>query len=76
MPVLELLILIAFCGFFFRAVGLAFRMAWGIAKIALSLVLAVAGPLFVGCLVFAGGLALLVPLVLIAIAFGIVKAFC
>ena len=76
MPVLELLILIAFCGFFFRAVGLAFRMAWGIAKIVASLLFAVAIPLLIGCLVFAGGLVLLVPLLLVAIAFGILKAFC
>ncbi|MBR2047330.1 MAG: hypothetical protein IJ960_01900 [Oscillospiraceae bacterium] len=73
---LELMILIAFCGFFFKAVGLAFRMAWGIAKIVASLLFAVAVPLFIGCLMFAGGLLLLIPLVLVAIAFGIVKAFC
>lgn len=73
---LELLITILFCGFFFKAVGLAFRMAWGLGKIIASILFAVAVPLLVVCLVFASGVVLFVPLLLVSIAFGILKACC
>lgn len=71
---MELLVLILFCWLFFKAVGLVFRMAWGTAKIVASLLFAVAVPLLIVCLLFAGGVFLLLPLVLIGIAFGVVKA--
>ena len=71
---MELLLVILFCWLFFKAVGLAFRMAWGTAKIIASLLFVIAVPLLVLCLVFAGGLVLLLPLALIGIAFGLVKA--
>ena len=71
---MELLVLIVFCWLFFKAVGLAFRAAWGAAKIAASLLFAVAVLLLVLCLVFAGGIFLLLPLALIGIAFGLLKA--
>ena len=73
---LELLIIFLFCGFFFKAAGLAFRMAWGVAKIIASILFAVAVPLLVVCLVFAGGVVLFVPLLLVSIAFGILRACC
>ncbi|MBR3949691.1 MAG: hypothetical protein IKJ84_03365 [Oscillospiraceae bacterium] len=71
---LELLLVILFCWLFFKALGLAFRVAWGGAKIVASLLFAVAVPLLVLCLVFAGGLLLLVPIALTAIAFALLKA--
>ena len=71
---LEFLVLILFCWLFFKAVGLAFHMAWGTAKIVVSLLFTVAVPLLVLCLMFAGGVILLLPLALIGIAFGVVKA--
>lgn len=71
---LEVLIIIGFCWLFFKAIGLAFKVAWGAAKIAASLLFAIAVPMLVLCLVFAGGILLLVPVALIAIAFGILKA--
>ena len=71
---MELLVLILFCWLFFKAVGLVLRMAWGTAKIVASLLFAVAVPLMIVCLLFAGGVFLLLPLVLIGIAFGVVKA--
>ena len=70
----ELLIVILFCWLFFKAMGLAFRMARGTAKIIASVLFAVAVPLLVLCLVFAGGVFLLLPLALIGIAFGVLKA--
>lgn len=71
---LELILVIAFCWLFFKAIGLAFRAAWGAAKILASLLFAVAIPLLIVCLVFAGGLVLLVPIALIALAFGLLRS--
>ena len=71
---MEFLVLIIFCWLFFKAMGLAFRVAWGTAKILASVLFAVAVPLLVLCLVFAGGVVLLLPLALIGIAFGVLKA--
>lgn len=71
---MEFLILILFCWLFFKAAGLAFRMAWGAAKIVASLLFVLAVPLLILCLVFAGGIFLLLPLALVGIAFGVLKA--
>ena len=71
---MELLTVILFCWLFFKAMGLAFRMAWGTAKILASVLFAVAVPLLVLCLIFAGGVFLLLPRALIGIAFGVLKA--
>ena len=71
---LDLLVVILFCWLFFKALGLAFKVAWGSAKIIASLLFAVAVPMLVLCLIFAGGLLLLVPLALHGIAFGLLKA--
>lgn len=71
---LEILLVILFCWLFFKAVGLAFRLAWGTTKIIASILFAVAVPLLAVCLLFAGGLVLLVPIALIGIAFVLLKA--
>ena len=71
---LDLVIVILFCWIFFKAIGLAFRVAWGLAKIVACLLFILAAPLLIVCLVFTGGLLLLVPLALIGIAFGLLKA--
>ena len=70
----ELLTLAIFLWLFVKAVGLAFRLTWGIAKIAASILIALALPVLIISLVFAGGVLLLIPLVMIAIAAGILKA--
>lgn len=71
---MEILLVILFCWLFFKTVGLAFRVAWGTAKIIASLLFAVAVPMLVLCLIFAGGIVLLLPLALIGLAFGLLKA--
>lgn len=70
---LELLVIVLFCWLFFKAIGLAFKVAWGAAKIIASILFAVAVPMLIGCLLFAGGVILLLPVVLIGIAFGLLK---
>ena len=71
--VLELLLIIGFCWLFFKAVGLVFRVTWGVAKLVAGLLVFLALPLLVVCALFAGGLVLLLPLALVAIALGILK---
>lgn len=71
---LEILTVILFCWLFFKALGLAFRVAWGATKIFASLLFTLAVPLLIVCLLFAGGIALLLPLALVGIAFGLLKA--
>ena len=71
---LDILITVLFCWLFFKAIGLAFKVAWGTTKIIASLLFAVAVLMLFVCLAFAGGLLLLVPLALIGIAFGLLKA--
>ena len=70
---LDLIVIILFCWLFFKAIGLAFRAAWGVTKIVASVLFAIAVPLLFVCLAFAGGIVLLAPLALIGIAFGLLK---
>jgi hypothetical protein len=70
----ELLTLAIFLWLFVKAIGFAFRLTWGITKIAASILIGLALPVLILCLVFAGGVLLLVPLVMLAIAAGILKA--
>ena len=70
----ELLIIAIFVWLLVKAIGLAFRLTWGVAKIAASILIGVALPVLIVCLVFAGGIVLLVPLVMVAAAAGILKA--
>ena len=71
---LEILTIVLFCWLFFKAIGLAFRAAWGTAKIIASVLFALAVPMLVISLLFAGGILLLVPLALVGLAFGLLKA--
>ncbi len=70
----ELITLLLFLWLMAKVIGLAFRLTWGVAKILAAVLMVVAAPLFVVCLIFAGGIVLLAPLALIGIAFAIVKA--
>lgn len=70
----ELLVLIAFAWLFVKAIGLAFRVTWGLAKLVAVILFVLALPALIGGLLLASGLALLVPLALVAAAFGILKA--
>ena len=70
----ELLTVVIFIWLLVKAAGFAFKLTWGVAKIAASILIGVALPVLIVCLVFVGGIALLVPLCMIAIAVGILKA--
>ena len=70
----ELLVLILFGWMFIGALRLAFKVTWGFAKIAASILFVLALPVLIVCLLFAGGMVLLLPVALIAVAWGILKA--
>ena len=50
------------------------KLTWGITKLVAGILIVLAFPALLGCLLFAGGILLLIPLAMIAIAAGIVKA--
>ena len=70
----ELFIIALFIWLLVKAIGLAFKLTWGVAKIVASILIGLAFPVLIVCLVFVGGIALLVPIVMISIAAGILKA--
>ena len=70
----ELLTVIVFVWLLVKAVGLAFKLTWGVAKVVARILMAVALPVLIVCMVFVGGLALIVPIAIIALAFGLLKA--
>ena len=71
----ELLTIAMFIWLLVKAIGLALKLTWGVAKIAASILIGLAFPVLIICLVFAGGIALITPVIVIGIAVGILKAF-
>ena len=70
----ELLITVIFFWLLFKTIGLTFRITWGMAKLVASLLMVFALPILIFGLLFAGGVILILPVVLIGIAAGIVKS--
>lgn len=70
----ELLVVVLFAWLFFKSIGLAFRLTWSVAKVIATVLFALAVPVLIGCVALAGGLVLLLPLAMVAAAFGILKA--
>ena len=70
----ELLTVVIFIWLLVKAAGFAFKLTWGVAKVVAAVLIGVALPVLIVCVVFVGGIVLLVPLGMIAIAVGILKA--
>lgn len=70
----EIVVCIVFIWLMVKCIGLAFKLTWGIAKIIASILMVLALPVLILCFLFVGGIALLVPIALIGIAAGILKA--
>lgn len=70
---LEILVILLFLWLFWQGIKLAFRIAWGVAKVIAVILFVLSIPTLIGCLLFAGGLALLAPLALIALAAGLLR---
>lgn len=66
--------IVLFVWLFFGAIRLTFKVAWGLAKIVAILLFIISLPTLVGYLLAASGVILLIPLALVALAFGILKA--
>lgn len=71
---LEIIFTVLAVWLFLKAIGLAFKLTWGAAKIGATILLVLAIPVFILCLIFAGGFLLLLPVALIAGAVGLLKA--
>ena len=70
----ELLTIVVFVWLLAKAIGLAFKLTWGMAKIVASVLMVLALPLLIVCLLFVGGAILIVPVAMIGIAAGIMKS--
>ena len=70
----ELLVLVLFVWFFIGAIRLAFRVTWGLAKVAAVILSVLALPMLIVFMALAGGFILLIPVVLVGAAFGILRA--
>ena len=70
----ELLTVVIFIWLLVKAAGFAFKLTWGVAKIVAAILIGLALPVLIVCVIFVGGIVLLVPLGMIAIAVGILKA--
>ena len=70
----ELLTIVVFVWLLIKAIGLAFKLTWGMAKIVASILMVLALPLLIVCLLFVGGAILIIPVAMIGIAAGIMKS--
>lgn len=70
----ELLTIVVFVWLLAKAIGLAFKLTWGMAKIVASILMVLALPLLIVCLLFVGGAILIIPVAMIGIAAGIMKS--
>ena len=70
----ELLTIVVFVWLTIKAIGLAFKLTWGMAKIVASILMVLALPLLIVCLLFVGGAILIVPVAMIGVAAGIMKS--
>jgi len=59
---LELLVILLFIWLFWQGVKLTFRLAWGAVKVIAVILFVLSIPALIVCLLFAGGVALLLPL--------------
>ena len=70
----ELFVLIIFGWLFVKAIGLAFKVSWGLAKILAVILFVLSLPTLIGCLLMASGIILMIPIALIGTAFGLLRA--
>lgn len=71
---LELILIGVFALLFGKALGLVLKLTWGAAKLVVGLVMGLAVPVLVISVLFAGGLALLVPVAMVGLVFFLLKA--
>ena len=69
----ELLTVILFVWLLYNTLRLSFKITLGIAKVGLMLLAVLAIPGLIGCLLFASGILIFVPVLIVAVTFGILK---
>lgn len=70
----SLLMIVLFGWLFFKSLGFFFRLTWSLAKIVGTLLMVLALPVLGVCLLFTGGVMLIVPVAIMAVAFAVLKA--
>ncbi len=70
----NLLVIIAFVWLLVKVIGVMIKVAWGLAKVVASILMIFALPLLIVCFIFWGGITLALPIILLCIAFGILRA--
>lgn len=68
---LEFMIAVLFIWLLFKATGLVFTLTWGLIKVLAIILLIAALPALITCLIFAGGIILLIPFGLLLLVFGL-----
>lgn len=53
----ELLTVVIFIWLMFKAIGLAVKLTWGVAKVSASILIGIALPVLIVCMLFVGGIA-------------------
>ena len=69
----EILTVAVFLWLMAKSVGFMMKLTWGLAKVVAAVLMVLALPSLIICLVFASGLALLLPILLVAIAACLLK---
>ena len=69
----QLLTIAIFIWLLVKATGFALKLTWGVAKVIASILIVLALPILIVCLVFLSGIALLVPVAVVGMAFAILK---
>ena len=69
----KLLITILFIWLLGSSIRLALKLTWGVAKMIAGLLMVLALPVLILCLIFAGGLILLLPVAMVGIAAAVLK---
>ncbi len=70
----ELLAIVIFAWLMFKCIGFALKLTWGAATVIAGILMLLALPALILCLVFVGGFFLLVPVAMIVIAAVILRA--
>ena len=71
---LSILVTVLVCWLAYKTLGILLSLTWGLAKIIGTFLLILAAPALLLCLLFAGGMLILLPLALVAGAFMLGKA--
>ena len=71
--IISILSIIIFIWLLAKGIGLALKLTWGAAKITAGVLMILSAPVLLVLLLFAGGLLLLIPLAMAALAVGILK---